>query len=122
MCHMLCGLLSRTKRIGGSRRGTYARGFAIVSPFIMKGWFMKNRFVSGPRRGFAFITILLIIPVVVQPADRNSRPLFDISPRQDSNFSSGWVFIPREEPGVEKADFQDAAFERVSVPHANIMV
>ena len=83
---------------------------------------MENRFVSGPRRGFAFITILLIIPVVVHAADRNSRQLFDISPRQDSNFSSGWVFVPREEPGVEKADFQDAAFERVSVPHANIML
>ena len=83
---------------------------------------MKNRFDSGPRREFVFIIILLAVPLVVRAADRNSPQPFDISPRQESSFSTGWVFVPSEKPGVEKADFDDAAFERVSVPHANIMV
>jgi beta-galactosidase len=46
---------------------------------------------------------------------------FDISPRQNLNFSTGWVFIPKDLPGVEQPGFDDYSFERVSVPHANIL-
>jgi len=36
------------------------------------------------------------------------------------NFSTGWVFIPKDIPGAEQSEFDDYSFERVSVPHANI--
>ena len=46
---------------------------------------------------------------------------FDISPRQELNFSTGWVFIPKDLLGAEQPGFDDYSFERVSVPHANIL-
>jgi len=46
---------------------------------------------------------------------------YDISPRRELNFSTGWMFIPKDVPGVERLEFDDDAFERVSVPHANIL-
>jgi len=55
---------------------------------------------------------------------------FDISPRRELSFSTGWVFIPKDiagaEPrtgryGAEQPEFDDYAFERVSVPHPNIL-
>ncbi len=45
---------------------------------------------------------------------------FDISPRQELNFSMGWVYIPKDIQGAEQPEFDDGPFERVSVPHANI--
>jgi beta-galactosidase len=46
---------------------------------------------------------------------------FDISPRRELNFSTGWVFIPKDIPGAEQPEFDDNSFEHVSVPHANIL-
>jgi len=46
---------------------------------------------------------------------------FDISPRQDLDFSTGWVYIPKDLPGAEQQAFDDYSFERVSLPHANIL-
>lgn len=46
---------------------------------------------------------------------------FDVSPRQDRSFSTGWMFIPKDLPGAEQPGFDDYAFERVSVPHAIIL-
>jgi beta-galactosidase len=46
---------------------------------------------------------------------------FDISPRRELNFSTGWVFIPKDISGAERPEFDDESFERVSVPHANIL-
>ena len=64
--------------------------------------------------------LLLACPTGVGVAAEAASP-FDISPRREINFSTGWVFIPRDEPGAEKPEFDDAAFARVSLPHANIM-
>jgi beta-galactosidase len=61
---------------------------------------------------------LLSFSTVLFGADGAS---FDISPRQNLNFSTGWVFIPKDLPGVEQPGFDDYSFERVSVPHANIL-
>ncbi len=46
---------------------------------------------------------------------------FDIFPRLELNFSREWVFIPKDLPGAERPDFDDGSFQRVSVPHANIL-
>jgi hypothetical protein len=46
---------------------------------------------------------------------------YDISPRRELNFSTGWMFIPKDVPGAERVEFDDDACERVSVPHANIL-
>jgi beta-galactosidase len=46
---------------------------------------------------------------------------FDISPRQDRDFSTGWIYIPKDLPAAQQAGFDDRSFERVSVPHANIL-
>jgi beta-galactosidase len=60
----------------------------------------------------------LTFSTVLFGADGSS---FDVSPRRDLNFSTGWVFIPKDPPGAEQPGFDDYAFERVSVPHANIL-
>jgi beta-galactosidase len=85
---------------------------------------MKNRHGSRWCREFVFIVIVILsgVPLIVRAADRNSLQPFDISPRQESSFSTGWVFLRQNRPGIEKPDFDDADFEHVSVPHANIMV
>jgi len=46
---------------------------------------------------------------------------FDIHPRLELNFSTGWLFSPKDELGAEKPGFSDANFERISIPHANII-
>ena len=46
---------------------------------------------------------------------------FDVAPRLELNFSRGWLFSPKDESGSEKREFNDAHFERVSVPHANVI-
>jgi beta-galactosidase len=46
---------------------------------------------------------------------------FDIAPRQELNFSTGWVFVPKDMAGAEQYEFDDHGFDRVSVPHANII-
>jgi len=46
---------------------------------------------------------------------------FDIAPRRELNFSTGWVFLPKDAAGADQPEFDDDGFERVSVPHANII-
>ena len=46
---------------------------------------------------------------------------FDISPRREINFSTGWLYLPDDAAGAEKTDFDDSRCERVSVPHANVL-
>jgi beta-galactosidase len=46
---------------------------------------------------------------------------FDIAPRRELNFSTGWVYIPTDAAGAARPEFDDSAYERVSVPHANII-
>jgi len=71
-----------------------------------------------PMRSVLIFCSLLSFSTVLFGADGAS---FDISPRQNLNFSTGWVFIPKDLPGVEQPGFDDYSFERVSVPHANIL-
>jgi beta-galactosidase len=71
-----------------------------------------------PMRSALILCSLMSFSTVLFGADGAN---FDISPRQDLNFSTGWVFIPKDLPGVEQPGFDDYSFERVSVPHANIL-
>lgn len=47
--------------------------------------------------------------------------VFDMSPRREVNFSTGWTFIPKDLEGAEKPRFDDSGYERISVPHANVL-
>jgi beta-galactosidase len=71
-----------------------------------------------PTRSVTILSILINLSAVLFGADIGS---FNISPRQEQNFSTGWVFIPKDIPGAERPELDDYAFERVSVPHANIL-
>ena len=42
-------------------------------------------------------------------------------PVRASNFSTGWRFIPKDIPAAVTPDFNDSAYEEISVPHANIL-
>src|SRR5271157_4274591 len=46
---------------------------------------------------------------------------FDIAPRGELNFSTGWVFLDHDAAGASQRDFDDHAFPVVSVPHANVL-
>jgi beta-galactosidase len=69
------------------------------------------------RSAFIFCS-LISFSTVFFGADVGS---FDISPRQNQDFSTGWVFIPKDLPDAKQPGFDDYSFERVSVPHANIL-
>ena len=73
--------------------------------------YASNVVSSHPFTFISFSTVLI-------GADGGS---FDISPRHNLDFSTGWVFIPKDLPGAEQPGFDDYSFERVSVPHANIL-
>jgi beta-galactosidase len=70
------------------------------------------------RLGFFVVLFCLSFSPLLFAAD-SAR--YDISPRREMNFSTGWMFIPKDAPGAERTDFEDESFERVSVPHANIV-
>ena len=65
------------------------------------------------------VFLFLLIGVSVPDLAEGGR--FDITPRQELNFSTGWVFVPKDMPGTEQYEFDDHGYERVSVPHANII-
>ena len=50
-----------------------------------------------------------------------AQSFFDISPRGELNFSTGWVFIDHDAAGANLRDFDDHSFPVVSVPHANVL-
>jgi len=67
-------------------------------------------------RRLALLALLVSLGKVAWAQSR-----FDLSPRQQLNFSTGWIFIDHDPPGASQRDFDDHSFERVSVPHANIL-
>src|SRR5579872_3463144 len=50
-----------------------------------------------------------------------SASLADIAPRTERSFSTGWLYTPHNVPNGASPDLKDTGFERVSVPHANII-
>jgi beta-galactosidase len=73
---------------------------------------------SGRYAGMRAVFVLAVLALSTA-AGRAAHSPYDIAPRLELNFSMGWLFSPKDEPGSEKREFDDAAFERVSVPHAN---
>ena len=71
-----------------------------------------------PTRSVVILCTFISFSTVLFGADGGS---FDISPRRHVDFSTDWVFIPKDLPGAEQPAFDDYSFERVSVPHANIL-
>jgi beta-galactosidase len=63
--------------------------------------------------------VLVLMVIFATPV--YSSPLIDVAPRIEQTFSTQWLYSSRDLPGAERPDFQDAAFEPVSVPHANIL-
>src|SRR4029077_11885203 len=45
----------------------------------------------------------------------------DVSPRLEQNFSTRWLYTPKDVTGGESPTLQDAGFDHVSVPHTNII-
>jgi len=72
----------------------------------------------SPMRSVFILCSFISFSTVLFGADIGS---FDVSPRQELNFGTGWVFIPKDLPGADQPGFDDYSFERVSVPHANIL-
>jgi beta-galactosidase len=69
-------------------------------------------------RAVAVLGLFSICPCLLLATDTGS---FDISPRRELNFSTGWLYSPRDLPGAGRQEFDDSGFEPVSVPHANIL-
>ena len=102
---------------GTVRRGTANR------PAMTRA---RNAFQQALRPAPARLVSLLLGLLLACPAGGAPSPAanpssFDIAPRREINFSTGWLFLPRDEPGAEKPELDDAAWERVSVPHPNII-
>lgn len=66
-----------------------------------------------------------IIPLVALAAAAITAPLCaaeaaytpPVSPRATINFNPDWKFLRSDAPGAERADFDDAAWQTVSLPH-----
>jgi len=56
----------------------------------------------------AFILLGLVSP---------ARPAEILANRQMLNFTGDWKFAQGEQPGAEKADFDDSAWQAVRLPH-----
>jgi beta-galactosidase len=65
--------------------------------------------------------IALTVLALLTASGKAAQSPFDIAPRLELNFSRGWLFSPKDESGSEKREFDDANFECVSVPHANVI-
>ena len=46
----------------------------------------------------------------------------DLSPRVEKTFSTQWLYVARDLADGEKPQLDDRGFERVSVPHANVLL
>ncbi|HVX68058.1 MAG TPA: glycoside hydrolase family 2 TIM barrel-domain containing protein, partial [Bryobacteraceae bacterium] len=61
-----------------------------------------------------------LFPILFLPSTLMAAGPAKVMPRE-VNFSTGWVYIPADPAGAERPEFDDSAYERVSVPHANIV-
>jgi beta-galactosidase len=75
---------------------------------------------SGQYRGIR-AAIAVTVLALFTTTGRAAQSPFDIAPSLELNFSRGWLFSPKDESGSEKREFNDAAFEHVCVPHANVI-
>lgn len=62
---------------------------------------------------------LVVIVAVCIPCCASSAA--QLKPRVEQNFSTGWLYSPGDVKNGEGRDLYDRSFERVSVPHANIL-
>ncbi len=77
---------------------------------------------SGGRsmtRGFGSGLFLIVIAAMCSPCRAGSAA--KLIPRIEQNFSTGWLYVSHDIPDGERFDLDEKEFERVSVPHANIL-
>jgi beta-galactosidase len=72
-------------------------------------------------RGFGLFVVFLCTCVLAFCLPAFSASLGDVSPRLEQNFSTRWLYTPKDVTGGESPTLQDAGFDHVSVPHANII-
>lgn len=70
-------------------------------------------------RAFSAWLFLVVLVAVCVPCRASSA--VSLTPRIEQNFSTAWLYSARDISDGERADLDDKAFERVSVPHANIL-
>jgi beta-galactosidase len=70
-------------------------------------------------RAFGYRLFLIVIGAACIPC-RAGSPV-KLTPRIEQNFSTGWLYVARDVNNGERSDLDDHSFERVSVPHANIL-
>ena len=73
-------------------------------------------FCIPTRSFFCIILTLLFVNALAY-----SEAAVEISPRVEQNFSTHWLYTPRDVGGGENPALSDASFDHVSVPHANII-
>jgi beta-galactosidase len=75
------------------------------------------------KQSFYFSTsICIIFSLLLIAAFTHAETTGDVAPRVEQNFSMHWLYTAKDIPGGENPDLKDAAFDHVSVPHANIIV
>jgi beta-galactosidase len=76
---------------------------------------LEKRLTSSiPTIVFVFTTLALA------NAFAHAQVAVEISPRVEQNFSTHWLYMPKDVTGGEDPGLKDAGFDHVSVPHANI--
>ena len=95
--------------------------FKRLTPLFNWQSAISNRHSGRHQWTRVAITLSLLALVALFATRGRAQSHFDITPRMELNFSQGWLFSPKDEPGIEKREFDDVEFERVSVPYANII-
>lgn len=63
----------------------------------------------------------ILIALFMLAAFAQAETPFQTTPRVEQNFSTHWLYMPKDIVGGEDPNLKDAGFDHVSVPHANII-
>jgi len=70
-----------------------------------------------PTRAFVGVVLTLLLA----NAFTHAEVAVEVAPRVEQNFSTHWLYTPKDVSGGENPALNDAGFDHVSVPHANII-
>jgi beta-galactosidase len=66
-------------------------------------------------------TLLVLALGLAVVASASPASLVDLAPRVEQSLDTNWRYVAHDVPNGESPELDDAAFEHVSVPHANII-
>ena len=77
--------------------------------------------MSQVRSFYISTSVCITFALLFASAFTQAETAVEIAPRVEQNFSTHWLYTPKDVSGGENPALNDAGFDHVSVPHANII-